>query len=174
MILLADVAAVLRRREVPFAMIGAAAMAVHGVSRSTADLDLLAMDPRCLDPAVWQELTSTTDVDVRLGDAEDPLRGVVRFRRPDDSVVDVVVGRPAWQRDVLARASLRSDYQVPVVTLSDLILLKLYAGGSHDAWDVEQLLAVDTSGAAAREVENRLPALGAHSRELWARIRAGG
>jgi hypothetical protein len=34
---------VLQRRGIPFAVIGAAALAVHGVSRATRDLDLSAI-----------------------------------------------------------------------------------------------------------------------------------
>jgi hypothetical protein len=54
--LLARVAALLRERGIAFAVIGAAAMAVHGVSRATRDLDLLVMSGECLDPAVWAAL----------------------------------------------------------------------------------------------------------------------
>jgi hypothetical protein len=171
--LLADVAALLRRHRIPFALIGAGAMAVHGVSRSTADLDLLATDDRCLDPALWRGVGNDVAVDVRRGDAADPLAGVVRLTRSEEIDLDVIVGRPSWQRDVLARAAMRAEHEVPVVTLSDLILLKLYAGGSQDAWDVEQLLAVDASGAAVLEVEQRLDVLPADSRDLWDRLRAG-
>jgi hypothetical protein len=45
MSLLAEVTQVLDRAEVRYALIGAMAMATHGVSRSTQDLDLLAVDP---------------------------------------------------------------------------------------------------------------------------------
>jgi hypothetical protein len=69
--LLAEIAARLRLRQIPFAMIGAGAIAVHGVSRSTADIDLLTMDRACLDRAVWLELPPDTRVDVRAGDAAD-------------------------------------------------------------------------------------------------------
>jgi hypothetical protein len=41
MSLLAEVLQLLERERVPHALIGAAAMAVRGVSRSTADVDLL-------------------------------------------------------------------------------------------------------------------------------------
>ena len=43
--LLADqVCGILDQARVPFALIGAAALAVHGVSRSTVDIDLLVTD----------------------------------------------------------------------------------------------------------------------------------
>jgi predicted nucleotidyltransferase len=102
--LVADVARLLERHGVSFAMIGAAATAVHGVSRSTADVDLLTMDVRCL---------------------------------------------------------------------SDLMLLKLYAGGPHDAWDIDQLLTVDVSGDAARDVDDHVGDLPADASALWMKIRHG-
>jgi hypothetical protein len=51
-----------------------------------------------------------------------------------------------------------------------LILLKLYAGGSKDAWDITQLLAVLDNSVVA-EVEERLPDLQKDARDLWQRIR---
>ncbi len=64
----------------PHALIGAAALAIHGVSRSTHDLDLLATEPSCLDPRQWSALSEEgIVVEVRKGDADDPLAGVVRF-----------------------------------------------------------------------------------------------
>jgi hypothetical protein len=171
--LLADVSALLRRRQTPFAMIGAGAMAVHGVSRSTADLDLLTMDATCLDRAAWRALEPSTTVDVRVGDSDDPLGGVVRFTRSDERDLDLIVGRPTWQEEAIRRAALRTEDGIPVVTLPDLILLKLYAGGSQDGWDVEQLLAIDVAGNAAGEVEARLDALPHDSRRMWERIRSG-
>jgi hypothetical protein len=41
---------------VPFAVVGAAALAVHGVSRATRDVDVLVIDPTCLSAATWAPL----------------------------------------------------------------------------------------------------------------------
>ncbi|MGH7356491.1 MAG: hypothetical protein ACRELS_18185 [Candidatus Rokuibacteriota bacterium] len=57
---------------------------------------------------------------------------------------------------------------VPVVAAADLVLLKLYAGGSQDMWDIEQLLA--GPGRAALVAGVVLPALPEDARRLWARI----
>jgi hypothetical protein len=86
------------RRGVRFALIGAGALAVHGVARSTFDLDLFTTDARVLDAALWAEVVrSGASVDVRLGDSEDPLAGVIR-RSGDERDVDVAVGRADWRR----------------------------------------------------------------------------
>jgi hypothetical protein len=144
------------------------------VARATADLDLLALDPACLDPSTWRELRGAgASVEIRRGDDADPLAGVVRVSSPGERPVDLVVGKVAWQASLLSRATPLhiGIATVRVVGAADLVLLKLYAGGPQDAWDVEQLLALDPS--IAHDVEARLPALPDECAALWRRIRAG-
>lgn len=146
---------------------------MHGVSRSTRDLDVLVTALDCLASELWAPLErGGATVDVRRGDADDPLAGAVRIARPGASPVDVIVGRAAWQHDVLdrARASVLDGADVPVAPAADLILLKLYAAGPADAWDVEQLLAAGDRPALVAEVEATPPLLPDDSRRLWARI----
>src|SRR6059036_2303956 len=72
-----------------------------------------------------------------------------------------------------ARARLTSkieEVSVPVATAADLVLLKLYAGGPQDAWDVEQLLAGPGRAALVAEVDAALGTPPEDSRRLWARI----
>ena len=162
-----------RARRTPFALIGAAAMAVHGVSRSTRDLDVLVASTECLAASYWEPLlASGATVDIRRGDEDDPLAGVVRLGLGGEPPLDVVVGKSAWQAGILQRAQETSleGVSVPVVRRVDLILLKLFAGGPQDAWDIEQLLDVPERAALAREVQGRLDALPEDSRQLWARI----
>lgn len=168
MTLLERVVRVLERHTISHALIGAGALAVHGVSRSTLDQDLLVIDPRALDEAMWRDLSGAS-VDRRSGAHDDPLAGVIRIRAAGERDVDVVVGRGAWQRDLLARAQpIRiGAVDVPVVTAADLVLLKLYAGGDQDKWDIEQLLAVDAGGRLAAAVEQHLEALPNRCRTLW-------
>ncbi|MEE8311417.1 MAG: hypothetical protein V3R77_04110 [Candidatus Binatia bacterium] len=143
---LADVADVLERNGIAHALIGAAALAVHGLARATADIDLLSADVVCLNDDMWNSLrTAGYSVECRRGDADDPLAGVVRAESSDGETVDVIVGRDAWQRPALARAVTHriGDADVPVVSAGDLVRLKLFAGGPQDAWDIDQLLDLD-------------------------------
>ncbi|MEZ5316216.1 MAG: hypothetical protein R2752_02335 [Vicinamibacterales bacterium] len=135
--LLKPVSGVLTRHGVPFALAGAAALAVRGVSRSTLDIDLLVVDPRVLTPAFWADLGTSVRTDIRTGDADDPLAGVVRLSAGTSRDIDVVVGRGAWQAAVIARADrlTYADQSLPVISAADLVLLKLYAGGTQDRWD---------------------------------------
>jgi hypothetical protein len=163
----------LEAASIPYALIGAAALAVHGISRSTFDLDLLAVDRRCLAGGLWASLERRgIEVEIRRGDVEDPLAGVVRFSAPAARPVDLVVGRSAWQADTLARAGSGrvGNVEVPVLRPADLVLLKLFAGGPQDAWDIEQLLLAVDREALIREVESRLADLPASAARLWRRI----
>lgn len=172
--LLVAVVNVLTGSHVRYALIGAGAMAAHGVVRSTFDVDLLTTDRRVLIPAFWQSLADgeTVHLDVRTGDPDDPLVGIVRMAAPGDRLVDVVVGRPGWQDGVIGRAQPTTiqDATVPVVTIADLVVLKLYAGGTQDAWDIEQLLAAGDEEAIRAAVDPVVAQLPLDARALWERL----
>ncbi len=173
MSLLAEVVRRLQHAEIRCALIGAEALSLRAASRSTLDRDLLTTDLRSLDSALWKPLIdSGIHCDVRRGDAEDPLAGVVRIAAAGERPVDLIVGRYAWQTRILERAEMLDlgDVVLPVPRASDLILLKLFAGGGQDAWDIAQLLAADDRAEAVAEVERQLADLPADARLLWERI----
>ncbi len=172
MTLIERVATVLQGVGVAHALVGAVALSIHGVSRATHDLDLFVVDRSCLQRVFWTDLDAQgVFVEVRKGDLTDPLAGVVRFKLRGESSVDVVVGKFKWQRDVLDRAILfPTETNVPVVRAADLILLKLYAGGGQDAWDIQQLLDGENREELIAEVEKLLPELSADAAKLWRRI----
>jgi hypothetical protein len=169
--LLEEVSAVLARAGIAHALIGATALAAHGVSRSTQDQDLLAVGAACLDPGLWAELRERgVSVDVRRGDLTDPLLGVVRFTVPGQRQVDLVVGKHTWQRSLLARAEEGRAGNPRVVQIVDLILLKLYAGGPQDAWDIQQILARSDRAQIIAAVEKDLGELPERCQAFWAKI----
>jgi hypothetical protein len=173
----AAVASTFEDAGIAYALIGAAALAVHGISRSTFDLDLLAVDRGCLEPEMWAGLGERgISVEIRRGDAADPLAGVARFSAHGAQPVDLVIGRSSWQGDTLTRAGRAKvgTIELPVLRPSDLVLLKLYAGGPQDAWDVQQLLAGADRKAIVREVESHLPALPPRATVLWRQISVAG
>ena len=55
---------------------------------------------------------------IRRGDAEDPLAGAVRLTGRGHAMLDIIVGRSAWQARVLERAAPREieGVSVPVAT----------------------------------------------------------
>jgi len=173
--LLEAVVAVLRERGVPHAVIGATALAFHGAPRSTGDLDLFAVHASCLDRDTWRPVVEGGyTAAVRPGDESDPLAGVVRFEGSGEAPVDLVLGRRSWQVEILARAEpqMLLGVLVPVVRAADLILLKLYAGGPQDRWDIVQLLSTEERAGLVAEVQVALPQLPDDCRLLWERILA--
>ena len=152
---------------VAHALIGAAALAACGVARSTFDVDLLVVEQRCLDDDFWSPIRlHGASVEVRRGDSGDPLAGVVRVEQAGDRPVDVIVGRSAWQRRALDRALRLSD-EPPVVQPRDLVLLKLYAGGTQDLWDLRQLLSLPDAQNLIAAVEADLADLPADAARCW-------
>lgn len=154
-------------KGVAFAVIGARAMGIRGVLRFSDDTDVLTTNRDVLRTDFWSELEASTNL--RRGDFDDPLAGVATVTSGDD-VIDVVVGKYKWQAAVVQRAEpvVLSGEPWPVVRAADLILLKLFAGGPQDAWDIEQLLRADPT--LRDEVEQHLPDLPSEARQLWQRF----
>ena len=173
MSLIERVASTLDRAGARYAVIGAVAMAARGVSRATRDVDLLTLSTVGLDEAWWRPLSEAgVSVSVARGDADDPLAGVVRLDQEGERPVDLVVGRYRWQRRVIERAepAVVGATSLPTALERDLVLLKLYAGGSQDAWDIEQLLAGPNRAELIAAVAADVDGLPARCRRLWKRI----
>ena len=171
--LIERVTAILDQAAARYALIGAAAMAAHGVGRSTRDVDLLTLSTVWIDAARWVPLSDAgVNVSVSRGDADDPLAGVIRFHQEGERPVDLVVGRYRWQQRVLERAepAVAGGTSLPTAQARDLVLLKLFAGGSQDAWDIEQLLAGPDRESLVADVTADIEDLPARSRKLWRRI----
>jgi hypothetical protein len=170
--LLDFVATRLESLDIDYCAIGANALAAHGVSRSTQDIDLFTTASKALDRASWQELPAGIRHELRRGDMLDSLGGVVRFQAPEQTDVDLVVGKFRWQTAIVGRAipTVIEGRALPVVTAPDLVLLKLHAGGAKDAWDIGELL-VDADDDLIGAVEARLDDLPDDARTLWQRLR---
>lgn len=170
--LLSRVGSLLRDRRVGAALIGANALASFGVSRSTHDIDLLVVDRAVLDAAFWVVLTDVV-VDVRRGDADDPLAGVVRCRATGSRPVDIVVGRYRWMQAAIERARPGETGVIPIVERADWVCLKLFAGGVQDLNDVQHLRAVIGPPLDA-EVADRLGDQPTAIADVWRQLIAGG
>lgn len=171
MTLLDRVQQVLDAQGIAHALIGAAALAARGVARSTFDLDVLVVDARVLTTPLWEPLRAeAVSVDLRRGDASDPLGGVVRLEAEGQRPVDVVVGKWSWQARALQRAEHLGDGP-PVVASRDLVLMKLYAGGTQDVWDVRALLELPGADRLAADVDEDLATLPADMRQRWTELR---
>jgi hypothetical protein len=171
MTLLDRVSAVLQEHSIPHALIGAAALAAAGVSRSTYDLDLLTGDARVLLPETWHRLQdAAVSIEIRRGDDEDPLGGVIRLEHADERPVDVILAKYAWQARTVDRAR-RVPGGPAIVSPPDLVLLKLYAGGTQDLWDIRELLRTPHSEDWASAVQRELASLPQSMRDRWNDVR---
>jgi hypothetical protein len=153
-----QVRAILDANGVSYAVIGAVALAARGVLRSTYDFDLLTTDKRVFSTAMWSGLVSAgIPVDVRKGDFDDPLGGVIRIGTPREQV-DVVVGKWKWEHRAVESAEVADVEGVPmrVAIASDLILMKLNAGGYQDRMDIRALLEHGPREQLIAEVEAKL------------------
>lgn len=163
------VRATLDQNQLSYALIGGAALAARGIARSTFEIELLTTEVRVLDRTVWTA-SLAGDIDIRRGDLDDPLAGAVRITLGTDRPVDVIVDKHPWQTRAVARAEPISGGP-PVVLACDLVLLKLYAGGAQDLWDIRKLLALGDASLAI-DVTADLSALPADLQRRWESVRA--
>jgi hypothetical protein len=166
----ADLVGFLEARHVSCAVMGGAALAVHGVARATVDIDLLTAAGEVLHPGFWAGLGAPLPPEIRRGDADDPIAGVCRWVSTDPPV-DLIVGKGSWIEPALTRREWLTveGLRLPVVTAADLVLLKLAAGGPQDLLDVRLLLARDP-GPLRGEVEKSLSLLPPQAAAAWASI----
>jgi hypothetical protein len=159
---------------VRYALIGGQALAARGYPRFTLDIDLLTTDRRVLEPRLWASLIDQgAVVDARRGDEDDPLAGVVHVLLPDGTDIDLIVGRWPWETRVIERAesvTVAPGVDVPVPAASDLILLKLAAGGFADLQDAAALLATGNRIGLVADVEARIDEVRPEVRDTWRRL----
>jgi hypothetical protein len=138
-----------RARGVETIVIGAVALAAHGYSRATEDLDLaVAIDPARLKDLAEGLRIRAYAVELRAPDPQDPLGGVIDVQDASGAKVQVVNfdnppggGFPELVRAALPHASeLTPGSQLKVVDPIHLVAFKLYAGGPKSKLDILELL----------------------------------
>lgn len=99
---------------------------------------------------------------------------MTRIELPDSLPVDVIVARWKWQEAVVDRAESVTigSIRLPVPVASDLILLKLTAGGGLDLRDAAALPAAGDRQALMVEVERRLPEVRPDVDDAWRQVLA--
>lgn len=101
------------------------------------------------------------------GDDRARARGRGPQRTPHQPRIDVVVGKQPWQ----ARAEPIAG-SPPIVLARDLVLLKLYAGGAQDLWDVRELLALEDAASLRAAVTADIATLSKPLQERWAALQS--
>ena len=164
-----DLIAWLESKSVRFCAIGAFAMAAHGWARYSADIDLLTLETRALDADFWP---AGRNPEIRTGDVDDPLAGLVRL----SGVLphDLIVGRGPVMRFAVDTASRVGAVGCSVASPVALVLLKLEAGGAQDLYDIAAFVAAlrMLDGAPwLADVDTELDRLGAPARLRWETMR---
>lgn len=145
-----EAAEVLRRMGFETRLIGATAMAVHGYTRATADIDIavsaMSLDALRAVAAALAKLGRPTEL--REPDIDDPLGGLIRIEVDDMVDVDIInFGNPHTGAGRRLGELIVTDEGLPLVptkltavSVSTLILLKLAAGSRFDLLDAAELL----------------------------------
>jgi hypothetical protein len=155
--LLLDVVDVLAARSIDYAVIGALAASLHGAGRASLDADLVVsasvMEGTRIDEALKRAGLTT---ELRRGDLEDAIPGLVRVSDSFGNQVDVLLGIRGLDPKAFSRT-----VEVPLegtrlrfVGREDFIAMKVAAGGPIDLVDAENAIAADPKSLDVALVRN--------------------
>ncbi|MEO8064081.1 MAG: DUF6036 family nucleotidyltransferase [Pseudomonadota bacterium] len=137
-LLFLDVAEILQREKVDYAVIGAFALSVHGTIRGTMDVDAVLFTP----PRQLANLSAAFDrsgfrAELRRGDPDDPIPAMLVLRDAHENRVELLGGLRGMDPEVFSRT-----VEVPFLGVSlrivgreDFIAMKCFAGGPQDIMD---------------------------------------
>jgi predicted nucleotidyltransferase len=137
-LLLLDAVEILRREGVDYLVIGAFALAVHGVIRGSSDVDaLLHISERRV--AKLGDLFKKTGfgATLRRGDADDPIPIMLVLTDAYSNQVDLLGGLRGVDPQAFSRAievPFRGE-SLRIVGREDFIAMKCFAGGPQDVVD---------------------------------------
>jgi len=142
-LLLVDVAAILVKHGIDYAVVGAMAAAVHGCIRATTDADALVSVGVSKLKQLQRELERAgLSTSLRQGDAEDPIGALLAVTDKHLNRVDILTGLRGLESGAFSRA-----IQVPlfggslrVIGREDFIAMKCFAGGPKDLEDARAVV----------------------------------
>ena len=137
-LLFVDVAEILQRENVDYAVIGAFALAVHGEVRGTMDVDAVLFTTQRRLASLRQTFENEGFLaELRRGDPDDPIPAMLVLRDAHENRVELLGGLKGMDPEVFSRtvevpfmgASLR------IVGREDFIAMKCFAGSPQDILD---------------------------------------
>lgn len=157
--LLEDLGAALGTLGVHWYLFGAQAAILYGVARLTADVDATVQVPAAHPVPTWMPTLAAHRFKPRFADPAflAQTRVLPLVHGPTTLPVDLVLAGPGLEEEFLARARrLAVDgVAVPVIDLTDLVVLKVLAARPKDLDDVTTLIRVQgdsIDGTRARHV----------------------
>jgi hypothetical protein len=142
-LLLLDVAQVLGKERVDYAIVGAMAASVYGVIRASRDADaLLSISVSALAGLEHTFRAAGFHTELRRGDFDDPIGAVLTLQDSFDNLVDLLVGIRGFDPEAFSRSIEVSLYGEPLkfVSLEDFIAMKLFAGGPQGIADAKSAI----------------------------------
>ena len=144
--LLADLDAALGALSVRWYVFGAQAAILYGVARLTADVDVTVHVPAGQSVTSWMPTLEQHRFQPRFADAAflAQTRVLPLVHQPTALPVDLVLAGPGLEEEFLARARRLAvdDVLVPVIEVTDLVVLKVLAARAKDLEDVATLLRI--------------------------------
>ncbi len=137
-LLLLDALGVLAAGKIPYAVIGAMAASVHGIVRASMDADAVLSLTIQETPKLEREFRAAGfHTELRRGDPDDPIAGVLSLTDPYANRVDLLVGLRGLEPGAFSRTIglIFQDVELRVVGLEDFIAMKVFAGGPQDLAD---------------------------------------
>lgn len=158
--LLLDVVDLLNELHISYAVVGALAVAFHGVPRSTNDGDAI----------IWLKQTENSGrglterleaagyhAELRAGDPDDPIIGAIAIQDEHLNRMDLLLGIRGMDLAADERSVSGNLFGASVrfAGAEDLIAMKVFAGGPSDIDDVQGILHV-SGQSVDRELLSRL------------------
>ena len=157
-LLMADVAELLSKHGVRYAVIGAMAAAVHGVVRASLDADaVVALQVR----EAWALRQSLVEEGyeavLRTGDVDDPIPALLEVNDSHGNRVDLLIGLRGMDPELMNRTrQVRlAETILEIVGREDFIAMKAFAGGPVDLADARAVMDMDR-GSVDEELLRRL------------------
>jgi hypothetical protein len=142
--LLLDVAGVLVREAIDYAVVGAMAASVHGVIRASLDADaVVGLTARRLGMLADRFRALGFKTEFRRGDPADPVPALLMLSDPFGNRVDLLVTLRGMSAAAFSRA-IEVPFQgetLRVIGREDFIAMKLFAGGPIDIEDARRTIA---------------------------------
>ena len=161
--LLADLGTALAAIGVEWLLFGAQAAILYGVARLTADVDVTARVPVPLSNRAVVEALALRGFRLRFDDPAlaEQSRVLPFVHEATGLPVDVVLAGPGLEDEFFARAESHDidGVAVPVVNVSDLVVMKILAGRPKDIEDVVTLLRVQQARIDRAQVTHLLELL---------------
>jgi predicted nucleotidyltransferase len=142
-LLFLDVAQILLAQNIPYAVVGALAAAVHGDVRGTTDTDvLLSIELPRMRPLYTVFESAGFQTQLRFGAQEDPIPAMLTLQDGFENTVELLAGLRGLDPDAFER-TITVPFQgesLEMIGREDFIAMKCYAGDPQDIADAQSAL----------------------------------